>query len=92
LENKKAMKAQLNFDLDEPDDIYAHKRAIKSLDLALALWSISSNLINHIERRVDAIEEKEMRKVTVDEVIEMFSNELDDTLMEHNIQLDELIL
>jgi hypothetical protein len=32
-------KAKLVYDLNEPDDVYAHKRAVKSLDMALALWS-----------------------------------------------------
>ena len=36
-------KATLEFDLNEPDDVLAHLRAVKSLDLALALWDIVHN-------------------------------------------------
>jgi len=35
------LKAQLTFDLDEPFDEIAHKRCVKSLDMALCLLEIS---------------------------------------------------
>jgi len=38
------MKATLEFDLDEYDDILAHLRCIKSLDMSLALDSIWSHI------------------------------------------------
>ena len=38
------MKAILEFDLNEPDDIIAHKRCVKALDLTLALWDIDQYL------------------------------------------------
>lgn len=37
-------KAILEFDLNEPDDVEAHKRAVKSLDMAIALWDIDQYL------------------------------------------------
>ena len=38
------MKAILKFDLNEQDDILAHKRCVKSLDMAIALWDIDQYL------------------------------------------------
>jgi hypothetical protein len=38
------MKGILEFDLNEPDDIIAHKRCVKALDLTLALWDIDQYL------------------------------------------------
>ena len=35
------MKATLEFNMDEPEDVMAHLRCAKSLDMALALWDIS---------------------------------------------------
>lgn len=36
------MKAQLTFDLNEPEDISAHKRCILAVDMAVAIWNISN--------------------------------------------------
>ncbi len=36
-------KGILEFDLNDADDNMAHKRAVKSLDMALALWDITHN-------------------------------------------------
>ena len=36
-------KGILEFDLNEPDDIMAHKRAVKASDMASALWDITHN-------------------------------------------------
>jgi hypothetical protein len=47
------MRAVLKFDLDEQSDSMAHLRAIKSLDMALAMWDFSGKL-RHI---VDASED-----------------------------------
>ena len=38
------MKAILEFDLNEPDDIQAHLRCVKSLDLVLFILKIEANL------------------------------------------------
>jgi len=38
------MKAILKFDLNEQDDILAHKRCVKSLDMALVLWKVDQYL------------------------------------------------
>ena len=58
------MKAILEFDLNEPDDAEAHKRAIKALDIMLALWDIEKYLRaqtkyneNLTQEACDALEE-----------------------------------
>jgi hypothetical protein len=38
------MKATLKFDLNEQDDVLAHKRCVKSLDMAIALWKVDQYL------------------------------------------------
>jgi hypothetical protein len=38
------MKAILKFDLNEQDDILAHKRCVKSLDMAFVLWKVDQYL------------------------------------------------
>ena len=38
------MKATLKFDLNEQDDVLAHKRCVKSLDMAIALWEVDQYL------------------------------------------------
>ena len=38
------MKATLEFDLNEPDDIQAHLRCVKSMDLVLFILKIEANL------------------------------------------------
>lgn len=78
-------KGILEFDLNEPDDIMAHKRAVKSLDLALALWDITHNTKKSIEWSLDG---KELDKY---EVLELVYDRIYLILEEHNIKLDDLI-
>lgn len=44
------MKAILKYNLNDPDDVMAYKRANKSLDMALALWDIIFNVYKETER------------------------------------------
>jgi hypothetical protein len=78
-------KGILEFDLNEPDDILAHKRAVKSLDLALALWDITHNTKKSIEWSLDG---KELDKY---EVLDLVYDRIYLILEEHNIKLDDLI-
>jgi len=41
--------AILKFDLNDPDDRMSHLRAVKSLDMALALWDIVHNTKKGLE-------------------------------------------
>lgn len=72
------MKAQLTFDLDQPEDISAHKRCIMSLDMAIALWKIS-NL------RRDFEFQEEHGKLTSEFVMDMIYQKLD------GINIDDLM-
>lgn len=78
-------KGILEFDLNEPDDILAHKRAAKSLDMALALWDITNNTKKSIEW---SLEGKEIDKY---EVLDLVYDRIYLILEEHNIRLDDLI-
>jgi hypothetical protein len=42
-------KAKLKYDLDDFDDRMAHLRAVKSLDMAMALWDITHNTKKGLE-------------------------------------------
>ena len=78
-------KAILEFDLNDPDDIDAHKRAIKSLDMAMALWDITHNTKKGLEW---AMEGKEMDKY---DALELVYEKIYEILDEHNVRVDELI-
>jgi len=78
-------KAKLVYDLNEPDDVMAHKRAVKSLDLALALWTITHNTKKGLEW---SMEGKEMDKY---DALEMVFEKIHEIMSEHNIDLDDLI-
>jgi hypothetical protein len=78
-------KAKIEYDLSDVDDMYAHKRAIKSLDLALALWSITHNTKKSLEW---AMEGKEMDKY---DALEMVFEKIHEIISEHNIDLDDLM-
>lgn len=79
-------KAILEFDLNEPDDREAHKRAVKSLDLVLALWDIDQYLRSQIKYG-DEIELTDEQFTTLDETRE----KLHSILREYNISFDELL-
>jgi hypothetical protein len=78
-------KAKLEYDLNESDDVMAHKRAVKSLDLALALWDITHNTKKSLEW---SMEGKEMDKY---DALEMVFEKIHEIISEHNIDLDDLI-
>ena len=50
------MKATLSYNLNDPDDRMAHLRAVKSMDMASALFDITRNLKNKIENRYEDID------------------------------------
>lgn len=79
-------KAILEFDLNEPDDKEAHKRAVKSLDMALALWDMDQYLRSQIKYS-DEYELTDEQYKTLDETRE----KLHQILSEYNISFDELI-
>jgi len=83
-------KAILEFDLNDHDDKMAHKRAIKSTDLALALWEIEMNLRKRLERELEFKEFKN-EDVEVYDVIDMCMDNILKTISDHNIDIEDLI-
>ena len=78
-------KATLEYDLNEPNDVLAHLRAVKSLDLALALWDIVHNTKKGLEW---SMEGKEIDKY---DALELVYEKIHEILNDHNIITDELI-
>ena len=83
-------KAILEFDLNDHDDKMAHKRAVKSTDLALALWEIEMNLRKRLERELEFKEFKN-EDVEVYDVIDMCMDNILKTISDHNIDIEDLI-
>jgi hypothetical protein len=79
-------KAKIEFDLNDVDDRMAHLRAIKSLDMAMALWDITHNTKKGLEW---SLENKDVDKY---EVLEMVFEKIYEILDEHNVRTDELIV
>lgn len=77
-------KAILEFDLSEPEDEEAHKRAVKSLDLVLALWDIDQYLREQVKYNESLSKEA---YDALDKAREEFYN----ILNKRNISFDELI-
>ena len=78
--------AILKYDLNDSDDAMAHMRAVKSLDMALALWDITHNTKKRIEW---SLESKELNKY---EVLDLVYERIYEILDEHNIKMDDLII
>jgi hypothetical protein len=78
-------KAKIEFDLSDPDDRMAHMRAVKSTDMALALWDITHNTKKGLEW---SMENKEIDKY---DALEMVFDKIYEILEEHNIKMDDLI-
>jgi len=76
------MKAILKFDLDNIDDEYAHRRCVKSLDMALALWDFSNEL-RKLRNNLD-----EGENLNEERVWEAWTDALNDK----NINLDNLLM
>lgn len=78
-------KATIEFDLNDPDDKMSHLRSVKSLDMALALWSIVHNTKKGLEW---SFENKEIDKY---EALELVFEKIHEIYDEFNIRVDELV-
>ncbi len=78
-------KAIIEYNLKDIDDVYAHKRAVKSLDLALALWEITHNTKKKLEW---SMEGKEMDKY---DALELVYEKIFEIISEHKIDLEDLM-
>lgn len=80
-------KANLEFDLDEPDDRDAHMRAVKSLSMAIALWEIDQHLRSELKY---GTREGELSDEAY-KAIERTREKLREIMDENNLNFDELI-
>jgi len=85
LKRNNMAKATLEFDLNDSDDMIAHLRAVKSLDMAMALWEIVHNTKKGLEW---SMEDKEIDKY---DALELVYKKIHEILDDHNINTDELI-
>lgn len=81
------MKAILKYDLNDPDDRMAHMRAVKSYDMACALFVITRNLKRTLEHRFESQPQKRDEFDGLDEAFREIQGYMD----EFNINVDELI-
>lgn len=78
-------KAKIEYDLNDIDDRIAHFRAVKSLDMALALWEITHNTKKGLEW---SLEGKDLDKY---DTLELVFEKIYEILNDNNINTDELI-
>lgn len=79
------MKAILEFDFNEPDDMQAHKRAVKALDMALVLWDVDKYFRSQLKYNEEGLTEEAY--AALEKAREKFYEILND----HNISVDEMI-
>lgn len=77
------MEGILKFNLSEPEERIAHLRAVKSLDMALALWDMDQYLRGQIKHG-------NLEKCT-QEALSEAREQLRVVMTEHAIDLDELL-
>jgi hypothetical protein len=80
-------KAILKFDLNDFDDRMAHLRAVKSLDLSMAIWDILQ-LRKTMERR---FENTENTNNDVFDGIDAMGDGILEILDDHGIKIDDLV-
>ena len=78
-------KATLKYDLTDSEESMAHFRAIKSLDMALALWEIMHNTKKNLH---GSIGDKDLNP---HDVIDEVYKRIIEILEDHNINTEELI-
>ena len=78
------VKAILEFDLNEVEDVTAHKRAVKAIDMAMALWDMDQYLRQQL---------KYNDKITgeVYDALDKAREQLREFMNQHNVDLDELL-
>ena len=72
------MKANMTFNLDDPDDRMAHLRATLSLNMAIALWEI-----NQMPKKLEDVPDEELW----DRMSEMIT----EIMQSNNINIEEII-
>lgn len=80
-------KGILKFNISDPDENQDFKRAVKSFDMAMALWDILQ-LRKKMENRFDG---QDNTNNDVFDGIEEMANEISTILEKYNIDIDELV-
>jgi hypothetical protein len=83
------MKAILEFDLNNPDDVKAHLRCTKSIDMALALWEIRNNLRKQCANKIEFGLKPD---ATHYDVLDLIFSEVNEVFSEHNLIMEDLIV
>jgi hypothetical protein len=78
------MKATLEFDLNEQEDVTAHKRAVKALDMAVALWDIDQYLRTQVKYNEALSQEAH-------DAFESAREKFYEILNERNINIDDIL-
>ena len=84
------MEATLRFNLDDFEDRVSHLRCVKSLDMCLVLLELRKSF-SEIENKVSVTELQGEPPMTPYELIEEFRVNFYETMLSHNVDLDELI-
>jgi hypothetical protein len=84
------MEATLKFNLDDFDDRIAHLRCVKSLDMCLVLFELRKSF-SEMENKVNVTELQGEPPMNSHELIEEFRVNFYETMLSHNVDLDELI-
>lgn len=74
------MEAILKYNMDEPEDVKAHLRAVNSLNMALLLWDIKND-----------IRSKAKYGTEDNDLWYKFQEDLHDMFLENNVLIDELL-
>lgn len=78
-------KAILEFDLNDHDDNMAHLRCVKSTDMAIVLFQLTSNLKKQI---LNEIEHKELKDW---EAVHLVFEKIHDLVNDYGINIDDLV-
>lgn len=77
-------KGILEFDLNEPDDRQGHLRAVKALDIMLALWDVDQYLRSQTKYNEDLTQEAY-------DALDRAREEFYQILNKHGVSMDELL-
>lgn len=84
------MKAIIEFNLEDEDDKLAHLRAIKSLDMAHAIWDIQHSSKKGMYHKIENAINEDINFTPYDAIDIMYENIID-IILKYNISTDDLI-
>jgi viroplasmin and RNaseH domain-containing protein len=83
--------ATITFDLNDSDEQMAHMRAVKSLDVCLALWEIMYNTKKKIYSQVEMLPD-EVTKEDIYNIVDMMYQRYWEILKDKCVELDDLVV